>query len=347
MPANRSSATARRRVYPAPAQAATSRGISSVPQQMWTTRLRPARRERRSDPGLGALARRVEEHELGQAGRAQAAGQEGGVDPPGEEVHAVGAAQVDGVGARRRDGRAVEIHPDHLGGLAADGEGEQPVAAVEVEQGAALERRQQGAHGGGHDRHHRAVDLREDRRREAQPHPVGLDLQPVGAEEPLERERPDRPFGLEVVLGAARVEVEERGPHAQAGRLQVEGELLARPHHLGVEDAHVQDDGESPGRAADDRPVERRRQRARREPRQPFDQERVDRRVLGEVESGGGKATPCGRGAGKGEGETLGPQRRPALGGRAVAAGRGRGHDRFGPAGQPLVVPERSPEPPP
>ncbi len=44
---------------------------------------------------------------------------------------------MDGVGARRRNGRAVEVHPDHLGGISADGEGEQPVAAVEIEEGAA------------------------------------------------------------------------------------------------------------------------------------------------------------------------------------------------------------------
>jgi hypothetical protein len=211
-------------------------------------------------------------------------GEELAVDPAGEEAHPSGAAEVLRVGARSLDRGAVKVHADHLRGLAAGREREEPVPAVEVEKGTPSDWCEQGARGRRHDAEHRLVDLREDRRGISQPHSVCLDLEPVRSEESLEGQRLRRPLRLEVVLGAGRVEVEKGGAHAERGRPDVLGEELARPYDLGVEDAHVQDHGECPGRAADDRPVERRSEGARRGPRQPLDEESVDRNVLREVE---------------------------------------------------------------
>ena len=77
---------------------------------------------------LDTLSRRIEEDDLGSTGRTQAFGEERAVNPPGQEMHAIRTAQVRGVGPRRLDSRAVEVHADHSGGLAAGEEGHLPGA---------------------------------------------------------------------------------------------------------------------------------------------------------------------------------------------------------------------------
>ena len=93
--------------------------------------------------------------------------------------------ELDGVAPPHRLAHTLEVVVEHRGLAVEQEPRERGVGLEEIEQVVSRERGEQVASAGGEHRHHGAVDLGKHRQREVQPHTVGIDLQPVGAEQPL------------------------------------------------------------------------------------------------------------------------------------------------------------------
>ena len=236
---------------------------------------------------LRALPRRVQQDRLAQpAGAGQGGGQRLRRDPAGVELDPSRGAVPGRVFPRGRDRERGGVEADHPGVTAGQGVGEEPVAAVEVDQPLLRPRREQLAHALHQRRHHGPVDLGEAGRGEGVAPAAVIDDDPVRPEQLLELEAARRPPVIQIVRGTRGV-VEDEGRND----LPLEGAQPLPERRQGADDpgiqaVHVHDHRELGVAPPDDQVIEVAGRRPAGRPVERVQQKLVDRGVLRRFQHG-------------------------------------------------------------
>ena len=120
---------------------------------------RRATGKRGDDPGGGSLARRIDQYGFRHGRGPHTCKEKRPVETAGKKADAIRVTEVGGIGPRGFNGRGIEVDPHDLRRLAAGGQREEPVSAVEIQQGPAGERAEEGAGVVCHRLQHGSVDL--------------------------------------------------------------------------------------------------------------------------------------------------------------------------------------------